>query len=354
MTSPKRYIAVLSFFPLLLLLLSRQPAPADEPRAQPTIRSPLNQIAFNTDDGIYLISAQGNYRQQLAAISDDYFTLFLDWSPDGRRLVYSEFLYADSTTSNLYVMDVDGSNRQQLIGGPAEYGFPDWSPDGSRILFNSDRDGDWDIYTINADGTNLQQLTDFPGIEELAVWSPNGSQIAFESDQNGTYNIYVMQADGSNLRQLTANDIDSVRAAWSPDGTRIAYRTSGSAHNIFVMNADGTHQQQLTHNADIPNVMLDLDWTPDGQHIVWEESLNSWNGPFNTYIMDADGIHVIQLTENEDFPNGFSFSPDSTQIAIPITRHDQTLLFVMNLDGTDAHPLSGTEGVSVATWHPVR
>ncbi|HEX3051060.1 MAG TPA: hypothetical protein VHP83_10435, partial [Aggregatilineaceae bacterium] len=235
----------------------------------------------------------------------------------------------------------------------AEHSFPDWSPDSSRIVFNSDRDGDWDIYVINADGTNLQQLTDFPGTEELPVWSPDGSLIAFESDRNGNFNIDVINADGSNLRQLTDNDLDNSRPAWSPDGTRIAFHTSG-IYNIFVMNADGTHQQQLTHNADTLNVMLDLDWSPDGRHIVWEESLNSWDGPFNTYIMDADGSHVIQLTNNEDFPNGFSFSPDGTHIAIPITQRDQTLLYVMNLDGTDAHPLSGTEGVSVATWHPIR
>jgi len=39
-----------------------------------------------------------------------------------------------------------------------------WSPDGSRIAFMSDRNGNFDIYLMEADGKNPQQLTDHPAI----------------------------------------------------------------------------------------------------------------------------------------------------------------------------------------------
>ena len=46
------------------------------------------------------------------------------------------------------------------------------SPDGTRIVFMSNRDGDWDLYVMDADGTNVQQLTDTPGPEWGPAWSP--------------------------------------------------------------------------------------------------------------------------------------------------------------------------------------
>ena len=49
---------------------------------------------------------------------------------------------------------------------------PAWSPDGTRIAFQSKRDGDWDIYVMDTDGGNVQQLTDGPGMGWDPSWSP--------------------------------------------------------------------------------------------------------------------------------------------------------------------------------------
>ena len=52
-----------------------------------------------------------------------------EWSPDGKRLVYS-------TDEGLRIMDADGSHVRVLTRG-GYHQQPRWSPDGRRVVFNS-------------------------------------------------------------------------------------------------------------------------------------------------------------------------------------------------------------------------
>ena len=73
------------------------------------------------------------------------------WSPDGKRIAYTWF---DLTTSDVWVMNADGTGRTNLTNSPQiDEGFPAWSPDGQRIAFTTLRDGNNEIYVMGADGT---------------------------------------------------------------------------------------------------------------------------------------------------------------------------------------------------------
>src|SRR2546422_5263788 len=56
-------------------------------------------------------------------------------------------------------------------------GDPVWSPDGTRIAFESGReDGTSDVYLMNADGSNRVQLTRGSTGNLLPAWSPDGAR----------------------------------------------------------------------------------------------------------------------------------------------------------------------------------
>ena len=75
----------------------------------------------------------------------------------------------------------------------------------AQISFVSHRDGNWEIYVMDADGRNPQNLTNSDFAEWDPSWSPDSKHIAFTSERDGNREIYVMDADGGNPRRLTNN-----------------------------------------------------------------------------------------------------------------------------------------------------
>lgn len=138
-----------------------------------------------------------------------------DWSPDGKQLVFSSFNNAEEF--NIYIADADGSNLVQLLNNSdANVRYPAWSPDGTKIAFESKADGNWDIFTMNLDGSDLQNITNSPGSEWWPTWSPDSTKIAFQSKRDGNWEIYVMNADGTDVQRITDNSYADSMPAWRP------------------------------------------------------------------------------------------------------------------------------------------
>jgi Tol biopolymer transport system component len=221
----------------------------DSSDRQPVVSPDGTKIAFaSTRTGtehIHVMNRDGTGVQQLTTVNrakEPY------WSPDGTRIVFSARIGGNQW--DIWVMDADGQNQENLTNHSAGDFRAEWSPDGTKIVFDSDRNGVRDVFVMNADGSGVTPLETGDGGNP--TWSPDGTRIAYTGNTNGVLDVWVMDADGSNRINLTsfpgANDGE---AAWSPDGTTIAFATERHGKNeIYLMNPDGTNLRRLTENAD--------------------------------------------------------------------------------------------------------
>ena len=77
-------------------------------------------------------------------------------------------------STELYLMNADGSGQRKLARMSNSDGLFSWSPDGRRIAFVSKRDGNDEVYVINVDGTGLRNLTRHPARDGQPKWSSDG------------------------------------------------------------------------------------------------------------------------------------------------------------------------------------
>ena len=240
---------------------------------------------------IYLMNPDGTNVVKLVD-RPHYSDMQAMWSPDGTRISFSRRTeaYWDpgpgprggrwrfSHTSDIYLVNADGSGLTRLTSGPGDKSVSDWSPDGRRFLagqnwHDAPQEGNADVYVINVDGTGPRNLTNnAAALDGQGRWSPDGKRIVFTSNRaqleefgpanphnwpEGGLDIYVMDADGGNVTRLTDHPENDIMPFWSPDGKWISFwsaRISGNGGegsdtgenwDTFVMKGDGSDIQHV-------------------------------------------------------------------------------------------------------------
>jgi acylaminoacyl-peptidase len=178
-----------------------------------------------------------------------------DWGPDIRvidRLVYrfDGKGYLPHGRTHLFVMTADGGTPRQVTGGDVDDdGSLDWTPDGKYLIFSANRHADAEyqplnseVYTVPAQGGEVRALTDRDGPDGAAVVSPDGRRIAYTGfdDRKQGYQIirlYVMDRDGSNARVVSAGfDRDVETPQWDSrgDGVYFQYDDAGTTRIGYI------------------------------------------------------------------------------------------------------------------------
>lgn len=165
-------------------------------------------------------------------------------SPKGDKIVFTSTRDGDP---ELYVMDIDGSNQKRLTFEKGYDGGAFFSPDGSKIVFRASRPEteeelvDYEdlakngmfrpsileIYIMNADGSDIQQITNFGKASFAPFFHPDGKRIIFSSNVNSeqgrNFDLYLINIDGTDLEQITFNETFDGFPMFTKDGQQLVF-----------------------------------------------------------------------------------------------------------------------------------
>jgi Tol biopolymer transport system component len=221
------------------------------------------------DTGLEVVAAAGGEPRTLARAQ---WLRGHAWKPDGSALVYSSSTGSTlpyPPTSNLRVVDGDGSDDRQLTFGDVSYFEPDVDASG-RLLASRVRSRS-DVWRFPIEGTpdenvrNAVRITRQTGQVQAPSLSPDGREILYISDNGGHGNLWVAAVDGSAVRQITFEHDPGVTVAvpaWSPAGNQVTFVRAHDAHlDICLINGDGSRFRTLLADAYAPC------WSGDGRWI---------------------------------------------------------------------------------------
>ena len=309
-------------------------------------------IAFWSDrdgGGLFVMGATG---ESVRRIADEGY--HPDWSPDGRRIVYST---RDPVTSpagsgddsEIRIVDVVTGQDHLLVEEGSGARYPRWSPNGHRIVF-------WEIYSalrsVDPDGGDPVTVVEDLFVNWSPAWSAHGKWLYFASNRDGPMSLWRIGIDertGEARGEPQSVIAGSGGEVWLPsvarNGESVVYATYRESTNIQRARLDPGGRSMgtptwFTRGTRRKSV---LDISPDGRIVYREGDRN------DIVVTDLEGADRLQLTDDEYRDKWPRWSPDGERIAFHSARgSDGELMDIWSIgrDGRELEQLTfmGADG----------
>jgi dipeptidyl aminopeptidase/acylaminoacyl peptidase len=280
-------------------------------------------------------------------------------SPDGRWVAYvrrSGDIMTDRFRPTIWLIDTRTGEQMPLVAGTGAHSQPVWSRDGRRLAYVSTAEGGApQLFVRWMESGQSVRITGLPNSPSSIEWSPDGRHIAyamFVPDEAQRIGTPPQKPEGAQW----AEPLQVI--------TAVTYRADGAGYlragyeQIFLVSADGGAPRQLTFGAF--NHGGPISWTSDGGSLVLSANRRQdWERePLDTeiYALDVASGALTPLTDRRGPDSEPVVSPDGRLIAYTgfddrRQGYQNTILYVMNRDGSNRRPLS--ESIDSSVGSPV-
>ncbi len=251
-------------------------------------------------------------------------------SPDGSKVLYGvsyESVEQNKSNNDLYLMNLDGSDKKRLTHSAGSEGNTAWFDCGNKIAYIAAKDGAPQIWVMNADGSGAKCISSVEnGVEGFRI-SPDEKKIVIISQVKYNRSGSDVYPD---LPKANARIIDDMMYKhWNEWVTEIPHPYVGdfdgnSVSNLTDLLADEPYEAPMKPFGGIES----LAWSPDSKNIAYvsrkktgkEYSLSTNS---DIYIYNVENGSTTNLTEgNGGYDTNPAYSPDGKYIAWLSMEHD--------------------------------